>query len=155
MRISDWSSDGCSSDLSAAAVDKMHDGPRSDFNKELRAQGVGNMLCGGVGALPMTGVIVRSSANVQAGAVSRRSTILHGVWILAFVALLPSVLRAMPMATLGTVLVVTGWRLVKLDHAPELLTHHGLLPVVIWATTLILVVAVRSEEHTSELQSLM
>src|SRR3546814_4666374 len=41
--------------LSAAAVDKMHDGPRSDFNKELRAQGVGNMLCGGVGALPMTG----------------------------------------------------------------------------------------------------
>src|SRR3546814_1663597 len=67
----------------------------------------------------MTGVIVRSSANVQAGAVSRRSTILHGVWILAFVALLPSVMRAMPMATLGAVLVV------------------------------------RSEEHTSELQSLM
>src|SRR3546814_4544886 len=91
----------------------MHDGPRSDFNKELRAQGVGNMLCGGVGALPMTGVIVRSSANVQAGAVSRRSTIMHGAWILTFVALLPSVMRAMPMATL------------------------------------------RSEEHTSELQSLM
>jgi MFS superfamily sulfate permease-like transporter len=128
--------------LSAAAVDKMHDGPRSDFNKELRAQGVGNMLCGGAGALPMTGVIVRSSANVQAGAVSRRSTILHGVWILAFVALLPSVMRAIPMATLGAVLVVTGWRLVKLDHARELLKHHGMLPVAIWATTLVLVVAV-------------
>ena len=128
--------------LSAAAVDKMHDGPRSDFNKELRAQGVGNMLCGGAGALPMTGVIVRSSANVQAGAVSRRSTILHGVWILAFVALLPSVMRAMPMATLGAVLVVTGWRLVKLDHARELLKHHGVLPALIWATTLVLVVAV-------------
>ncbi|MBO9698351.1 MAG: SulP family inorganic anion transporter [Sphingopyxis sp.] len=128
--------------LSAAAVDKMHDGPRSDFNKELRAQGVGNMLCGGAGALPMTGVIVRSSANVQAGAVSRLSAILHGVWILAFVALLPSVMRAMPMATLGAVLVVTGWRLVKLDHARELLRHHGVLPVLIWATTLVLVVAV-------------
>src|SRR3546814_7643204 len=105
------------------------------------------MLCSAPSP-PMTGVIVRSSANVQAGAVSRRSTILHGAWILAFVALLPSVMRAMPMATLGAVLVVTGWRLVKLDHARELLKHHGVLPVVIWATT-------RSEEHTSELPSLM
>src|SRR3546814_16277747 len=51
-------------------------------------------------------------------------------------------MRAMPRATLGAVLVVTGWRLVKLDHARELLKHHGVLPVVIWATTLILVVAV-------------
>ena len=58
--------------LSAAAVDRMHDGPRTQYDKELRAQGVGNMLCGALGALPMTGVIVRSSANVQAGAASRR-----------------------------------------------------------------------------------
>src|SRR3546814_12398147 len=100
------------------------------------------MLCGGVGALPMTGVIVRSSANVQAGAVSRRSTILHGAWILAFVALLPSVMRAMPMATLAAVLVVTGWRLVKPDHARELLTHHGVLPVLLRALTPIRVVGV-------------
>ncbi|WP_163086905.1 SulP family inorganic anion transporter, partial [Acinetobacter baumannii] len=48
--------------LSAAAVDRMHDGVRTDYNKELRAQGVGNLLCGLAGALPMTGVIVRSSA---------------------------------------------------------------------------------------------
>jgi MFS superfamily sulfate permease-like transporter len=75
--------------LSAAAVDRMHDGVRTDYNKELRAQGVGNLLCGLVGALPMTGVIVRSSANVQAGAQTRASAILHGVWILALVALLP------------------------------------------------------------------
>ncbi len=84
--------------LSAAAVDRMHDGVRTNYNKELRAQGVGNFLCGLAGALPMTGVIVRSSANVQAGAKTRASTIFHGVWILSFVALLPWLLREIPMA---------------------------------------------------------
>lgn len=87
--------------LSAAAVDRMHDGPRTLYDKELRAQGVGNLLCGLAGALPMTGVIVRSSANVQAGAVSRASTMLHGGWILGFVAVLPFVLREVPMAALA------------------------------------------------------
>jgi hypothetical protein len=74
--------------LSAAAVDRMHSGQRSDFDRELSAQGVGNMLCGVLGALPMTGVIVRSSANVQAGAQTRASAIFHGLWLLAFVLLL-------------------------------------------------------------------
>lgn len=127
--------------LSAAAVDKMHDGVRTDYNKELRAQGIGNLLCGFAGSLPMTGVIVRSSANVQAGAVTRSSAILHGVWILGFVALLPWLLRAIPMASLGAVLVVTGWRLVSLKHAQHLYRDYGVLPVVIWAATLIMVVA--------------
>ncbi len=127
--------------LSAAAVDKMHDGVRTDYNKELRAQGVGNLLCGAAGALPMTGVIVRSSANVQAGAITRASAILHGVWILGFVALLPWLLREIPMAALGAILVVTGWRLVSLTHAKHLLRDHGPLPVAIWAATLIMVVA--------------
>jgi MFS superfamily sulfate permease-like transporter len=127
--------------LSAAAVDKMHDGVRTDYNKELRAQGVGNLLCGFAGSLPMTGVIVRSSANVQAGAMTRMSAILHGVWILGFVALLPWLLRAIPMAALGAVLVVTGWRLVSVRHAQHLYRDYGLLPVAIWAATLIMVVA--------------
>ncbi|MET0240033.1 MAG: SulP family inorganic anion transporter [Sphingobium sp.] len=126
--------------LSAAAVDKMHDGVRTDYNKELRAQGVGNLLCGFAGALPMTGVIVRSSANVQAGATTRLSTILHGVWILGFVALLPWLLREVPMAALGAVLVVTGWRLVSLTHAKHLFHNYGMLPLVTWAVTFILVV---------------
>jgi len=126
--------------ISAAAVDRMHDGPRTDYDKELCAQGVGNFLCGAVGALPMTGVIVRSSANVQAGAVTRASTILHGVWILAFVLGLPWLLREIPMASLAGILVVTGWRLVSLEHARHLLHHYGPLPAVIWATTLIMVV---------------
>ena len=115
--------------LSAAAVDKMHNGVRTDYNKELRAQGVGNLLCGAAGALPMTGVIVRSSANVQAGAITRLSTILHGIWILGFVALLPWILREIPMASLAAVLVVTGWRLVHVGHVRSLLKSYGLLPV--------------------------
>ena len=127
--------------LSAAAVDRMHDGERTRYNKELGAQGVGNMLCGLVGALPMTGVIVRSSANVQAGAMTRMSAILHGVWILAFVALLPWLLRMVPSAALAGVLVVTGWKLVSLQHVRHLFARYGLLPAMIWAATFVMVVA--------------
>lgn len=127
--------------LSAAAVDRMHDGVRTDYNKELRAQGIGNLLCGLAGALPMTGVIVRSSANVQAGAKTRLSTILHGVWILGFVALLPWLLKEIPMAALGGILVITGWRLVSLSHVRHLFASYGPLPAAIWAVTFILVVA--------------
>jgi MFS superfamily sulfate permease-like transporter len=127
--------------LSAAAVDRMHDGARTDYNKELRAQGIGNMLCGAAGSIPMTGVIVRSSANVQAGAMTRLSAILHGAWILAFVALLPWLLREIPMAALAGILVVTGWRLVSLHHVRHLFLNYGPLPAVIWAATLIMVVA--------------
>ena len=127
--------------LSAAAVDRMHDGVRTDYNKELRAQGVGNLLCGFVGALPMTGVIVRSSANVQAGATTRLSAMLHGVWILGFVALLPWLLREIPMAALGAVLVLTGWRLVNLGHVRHLFRNYGMLPALVWGITLVLVVA--------------
>jgi len=120
----------------------MHDGPRTDYNKELRAQGVGNLLCGLFGALPMTGVIVRSSANVQAGAMTRASAILHGLWILGFVALLPWLLREVPMAALGGVLVVTGWKLVSLKHVRHLFQNYGLLPALIWGVTFVLVVSV-------------
>ena len=126
--------------LSAAAVDRMHDGVRTNYNKELRAQGIGNLLCGAAGALPMTGVIVRSSANVQAGATTRLSTILHGAWILGMVAALPWVLREIPMAALGAVLVVTGWKLVNVSHVRHLFGAYGVLPAAIWAVTLILVV---------------
>lgn len=127
--------------LSAAAVDRMHDGVRTDYNKELRAQGVGNLLCGIAGALPMTGVIVRSSANVQAGAVTRMSAVLHGAWLLGFAALLPWLLREIPMAALGGVLVVTGWKLVSVSHVRHLFHHYGMLPAAIWAVTFVLVVA--------------
>lgn len=126
--------------ISAAAVDRMHDGVRTDYNKELRAQGIGNFLCGAVGALPMTGVIVRSSANIQAGALTRTSAILHGVWILAFVMGLPWLMREIPMSALAGVLVVTGWRLVSLDHVRHLYHHYGVMPALIWGSTLFMVV---------------
>ncbi|GLS31708.1 Sulfate permease, MFS superfamily [Mesorhizobium albiziae] len=126
--------------LSAAAVDRMHDGVRTDYDKELRAQGIGNFLCGILGAIPMTGVIVRSSANVQAGAATRLSTILHGAWILALVVLFPGLLSLIPMASLAGVLVVTGWRLVDVNHVTHLKKAYGLLPALIWSATLIAVV---------------
>ncbi|MBB4321272.1 MFS superfamily sulfate permease-like transporter [Agrobacterium tumefaciens] len=126
--------------LSAAAVDRMHDGPRTRFNKELFAQGVGNGICGMLGALPITGVIVRSSANIQAGAKTRASAIMHGVWVLALVALLPQLLGLVPLSALAAVLLVTGWRLVSLHHVRHLHEHHGWLPVAIWLVTVTMVV---------------
>lgn len=127
--------------LSAAAVDRMHNGPRSNLDRELSAQGIGNMLCGALGALPMTGVIVRSSANVQAGARTRMSAILHGAWLLAFVMLLPGVLQSIPVACLGGVLVYTGFKLVDVK-AIRNLGRYGRAPVFIYAATAIGIVAV-------------
>ena len=121
--------------LSASAVDQLHTGPRTRYNRELLAQGVGNMICGLIGSLPMTGVIVRSSANVEAGAKTRASTILHGVWLLVFVSLLPSVLRFIPTASLGAVLVYTGYKLMNFRVLPEL-KKHGRGEVVIFFATM-------------------
>ncbi|MFE4537153.1 SulP family inorganic anion transporter [Streptomyces scopuliridis] len=97
--------------FSAAAVDRLHDGPRTDYDKELMAQGAGNTVCGLLGALPMTAVIVRSAANVQAGARTKLSRVLHGVWLLLFAALLPDALGVIPTAALAGVLVHAGWKL--------------------------------------------
>lgn len=99
--------------LCAAAVDRMHRGPRTQYDRELAAQGLGNVICGLLGSLPMTGVIVRSSANVQAGATSRWSAVLHGVWLLAFAVAAPGVLRLIPTAALAAILVLTGVKLVE------------------------------------------
>jgi MFS superfamily sulfate permease-like transporter len=121
--------------LCAVAVDRMHTGPRTNFDRELRAQGAGNLICGLLGALPMTGVIVRSSANVQAGAQTRLSAILHGAWLLAFVAALPGVLRMAPTACLAALLVYTGYKLVNIDNIREL-AKYGRVPIAIYAATL-------------------
>ncbi len=128
--------------LSAAAVDKMQDKVRANFNKELSAQGVGNLLCGLCGALPMTGVIVRSSANVQAGAETRLSAIMHGFWLLALVALAPALLRMIPLSALAGVLVVTGWRLVNFKDVVHLYKSYGVLPALTWIGTFVTVVSV-------------
>lgn len=122
--------------LSAAAVDRMQQLVRTNYDRELAAQGIGNMICGVFGALPMTGVIVRSSANVQAGARTRLATILHGTWLLAFVAVVPWLLRTIPTASLGAVLVYTGYKLVNPKNVRHLMTY-GRFPVVIYFATLI------------------
>ena len=101
--------------LTAAAIDDMSRdiGVKTDYDQELVSQGVGNMLCGLVGALPMTGVIVRSSANVHAGARTRKSTIIHGAWLLLFVCFLPQLLTYIPKSALGALLVYTGFKLLN------------------------------------------
>lgn len=125
--------------LSATAVDQLHRGPRTRYNRELFAQGVGNVLCGLLGALPVTGVIVRSAANVQAGARTRASTVCHGLWLLLFVAFLPFILRSIPTASLGAVLVFTGYKLVN-PQAIRDLARHGRDEVLIYMGTLVTIV---------------
>ncbi len=120
--------------LSAGAVDRMHDGVRSDYDKELRAQGVGNILCGLAGALPMTGVIVRSSANVLAGAKTRYSTMMHGFLLLALVVAMPFVLEKVPVAALAGILVFTGYKLVDWKSA-KALSKYGQMPLWIYGAT--------------------
>ncbi|MCF3180754.1 SulP family inorganic anion transporter [Streptomyces polychromogenes] len=112
--------------FSAAAVDRMHEGPRTDYDRELVAQGVGNAVCGLLGALPMTAVIVRSSANVEAGARTRASRILHGGWLLLFAVALPQVLAVVPLAALAGVLLHAGWKLLPARAVAALWrTHRG------------------------------
>ncbi|GAA5054448.1 bifunctional SulP family inorganic anion transporter/carbonic anhydrase [Nocardia callitridis] len=102
--------------LSAVAVDKMHSGPRANFDRELIGQGSANVLSGLVGGLPVTGVIVRSSANVAAGARSRASAVLHGIWVLVFSVALVGLVQQIPKAALAGLLIVIGAQLVKLAH---------------------------------------
>ncbi|MFJ4773326.1 SulP family inorganic anion transporter [Streptomyces uncialis] len=97
--------------FSAAAVDRMHTGPRTKYNQELFAQGVGNAASGVVGGMPLTAVIVRSAANVNAGARTKLSRILHGVWLLGFGLLLPGLLGLIPITVLAGVLLHAGWKL--------------------------------------------
>jgi len=126
--------------LCAVAVDSMQNGPRTKFDRELIAQGVGNMICGALGALPMTGVIVRSSANVEAGAKTRLSAVLHGVWILVFVVLLPGVLSKIPASALAAVLVYTGWKLLNIPGLYRLAKQSKSEALIFVATAVTIVI---------------
>ncbi|MCU0425467.1 MAG: SulP family inorganic anion transporter [Candidatus Kapabacteria bacterium] len=102
--------------LSLEAVDKLDPFRRiSDANKELRAQGIGNIISGVLGGLPMTSVIVRSSANVYAGARTRMSAIVHGILLLVSVIFLAPLLNRIPLAALAAILILVGYKLARIS----------------------------------------
>ncbi|MGW6733008.1 SulP family inorganic anion transporter [Streptomyces sp. NPDC055013] len=125
--------------FTAAAVDRMHSGPRTRYNTELVAQGAGNTVAGILGALPVTAVVARSSANVQAGAKTRISRTLHGLWLLAFALLLPQVLALIPISVLAGVLVHSGWKLFAPDEFPKMWRQDRGEFFVMTTTTLVIV----------------
>ncbi|MGK0285113.1 MAG: MFS superfamily sulfate permease-like transporter [Salibacteraceae bacterium] len=100
--------------LSLEAADKLDPQKRiSPANRELKAQGIGNIVAGLIGGIPVTQVIVRSSANIQTGGKSKLSSILHGVWLLLSIMFIPQLLNQIPLATLAAVLLLVGYKLAK------------------------------------------
>ncbi|MCX5532802.1 SulP family inorganic anion transporter [Streptomyces sp. NBC_00006] len=132
--------------LGAVAVDKMtakrSDLPpamrRSNLDRELLAQGASNIVSGSLGGLPVAGVAVRSSANVNAGAVSGNSSMLHGVWVVAATLLLVPVLELIPLAALAALVMAVGIQMVSLNHIRTVTRHREVLVYVV--TTLGVVV---------------
>ncbi|MFM9372342.1 bifunctional SulP family inorganic anion transporter/carbonic anhydrase [Streptomyces sp. Da 82-17] len=126
--------------LSAVAVDKLATArkgppvPRADLDRELRGQGAANIVSGALGGLPVTGVAVRSSANVRAGAVSRNSAMLHGLWVVLAALLLVPVLDLIPLAALAALVMAVGVQMVSINHIRTVTRHREVLVYV--ATTL-------------------
>ncbi|MFD3661401.1 bifunctional SulP family inorganic anion transporter/carbonic anhydrase [Streptomyces sp. NPDC058659] len=133
--------------LSAVAVDKLvaarpdrgRSVPRSHLDRELAGQGAANMVSGALGGLPVAGVAVRSVANVSAGAVSRASTMLHGLWIVLAALLLVPALDLIPLAALAALVMVVGIQMVSITHIRTVTRHRE---VVVYAVTLAGVVLV-------------
>jgi carbonic anhydrase len=127
--------------LGAVAVDKLAaarpDLPaqvgRSDLDRELLGQGAANIVSGTLGGLPVAGVAVRSSANVNAGAVSRNSTMLHGVLVVVAALLMVPVLELIPLASLAALVMAVGIQMVSLNHI-RTVTRHREVPVYIVTT---------------------
>ena len=100
--------------LCIEATDKLDPYKRiTSTNRELRAQGIGNILAGLIGGLPMTSVIVRSSANIDAGARTKMSAIIHGLLLLLSIILIPHLLNLIPLSALAAILLVVGYKLAK------------------------------------------
>ncbi len=102
--------------LSVEATDKLDPEKRvTSTNRELKAQGVGNIVSGLLGGIPVTQVIVRSSANVDAGAKTRRAAFIHGVLLLVCVTAIPGILNKIPLACLAAILLVIGYKLARIS----------------------------------------
>lgn len=128
--------------LSVVAVDAMDPERRaSNLNRDLLVTGVANGVAAAIGGLPMISEIVRSKANTDAGARSAASNFFHGVYLLAFVAILPGVLHMIPLTALGAMLVVVGFRLAS----PKEFAHTWTIGVdqfAVFATTFVVTLAV-------------
>ncbi|MCT4641006.1 MAG: SulP family inorganic anion transporter [Bacteriovoracaceae bacterium] len=96
--------------LSVNAVDKLAD-MKSDYNKETMAQGLGNFVAGIFGVLPLTGVIVRSSANIESGGKTKMAAVMHGIWLLLLIAIFPHALSVVSISALAGILIMTGIKL--------------------------------------------
>ena len=106
--------------LGIEAVDKLDPLKRvTPTNRELKAQGFGNIVSGLIGGLPLTSVIVRSSANVSAGGKTKQSTIFHGLLLLLCAALIPNLLNKIPLSALAGILIFTGYKLAKITLFKE------------------------------------
>ncbi|MEU9082444.1 SulP family inorganic anion transporter [Streptomyces sp. NPDC048357] len=131
--------------LSAVATDKLiaserrtgNRPPRADLNRELRGQGAANIVSGALGGLPITGVAVRSVANVKSGAVSRKSAMLHGLWVLLAAGLLVPVLDLIPLAALAALVMAVGVQMVSITHLRSVTRHREIL---VYGTTIVAVV---------------
>ncbi|MFE1032521.1 SulP family inorganic anion transporter [Streptomyces sp. NPDC058807] len=121
--------------LGAVAVDKLVSArpgltgrvKRSDLDRELLGQGAGNIVSGALGGLPIAGVAVRSTANVSAGAVSRNSTMLHGLLVLIATLLLVPALELIPLASLAALVMAVGLKMVSLNHIRTVTRHREVL----------------------------
>ncbi len=120
--------------LSVSAVDKLSGKGVSDYNKEAMAQGIGNMLAGVFGALPITGVIVRSSANVESGGETRGAAIMHGIWLFAFVFFFTDLLSLIPVSALAGILISVGWKLLDIKSMPALIKKSKAEAAVFFVT---------------------
>jgi MFS superfamily sulfate permease-like transporter len=126
--------------LSLEAVDKIDPIKRiSPTNRELVAQGAGNLVSGLLGGLPMTAVIVRSSANVNAGARTKVSAVVHGLMLLVSLLLIPGLINMIPLSCLAAILLVTGYKLARIGLFTHM-WHKGLDQFIPFVITIIAVV---------------
>ncbi len=120
--------------LNVEATDKLDPLKRNTPpNRELKAQGIGNLVSGLLGGLPVTSVIVRSSVNINSGGRTKLSAIIHGVFLLVCVLLIPGLLNKIPLASLAAILLVTGYKLAKIQVFKDMFAQgwNQFLPFVV------------------------
>lgn len=126
--------------LSIEAIDNLDPERKvTNTNRELLAQGIGNTVAGMIGGLPLTSVIVRSSANVHAGAKTRFSTIFHGFLLLVCVVTIPGLLNYIPLSALAAILLLTGYKLCKLSVFSAILKNGKYQYIPFFVTVIVII----------------